>query len=74
MKPHVLFLFVCSSLAWAGSGDYNVNIHVTATHMRREPGDAARRQHLDVVIDGKKLQLESENHPHPTNTQDASLW
>jgi hypothetical protein len=64
VKPHVLFLLVCSSLAWAGSGDYNVNIHVAATHMWRQPGDAARRQQLDVIIDGKKLQLESESIPN----------
>jgi hypothetical protein len=64
VKPHVLFLLVCSSLAWAGSGDYNVNIHVAATHMLKEPGDSARRQQLDVIIDGKKLQLESETIPN----------
>ena len=63
MKPFLL-VFFCSSIAWAGSGDYNVNIHVTATHMRREHGDAARRQQLDVIIDGKKLQLESESIPN----------
>ena len=66
MKRRVQFLltFFCSALAWAGSGDYNVNIHVTATHMLRDHGDSARRQQLDVIIDGKKLQLESETIPN----------
>jgi len=62
MKP--LLLLFCSALACAGSSDYNVNIHVIATHMVREPGDGARRQELDVIIDGKKLQLESETIPN----------
>jgi hypothetical protein len=66
MKPRVQFVLVifCSSLVWAGSNDYTVNIHVTATHMVRERGDSARRQELDVIIDGKKLQLESETIPN----------
>lgn len=66
MKPRVQFLliFFYSSLAWAGSKDYNVNIHVTATHMLREHGDSASRQELDVIIEGKKLQLESETIPN----------
>jgi len=63
MKP-LLLLFFCSALACAGSSDYNVNIHVIATHIVREPGDGARRQELDVIIDGKKLQLESETIPN----------
>jgi hypothetical protein len=66
MKPCVqlLLVFCCSSLAWAGSPDYNVNIHVTASYMLRDHGDGARRQQLDVVIDGRKLQLESETIPN----------
>ena len=59
----LFLLFFCSALLWAGSSDYSVNIHVTATHMVRDHGDSARRQ-LDVIIDGKKLQLESETIPN----------
>lgn len=67
MKPHIQFLllfFFCSSLAWVGSNDYSINIHVSTTHMVRERGDSARLQQLDVIIDGKKLQLESESIPN----------
>jgi hypothetical protein len=64
LRAQFLLVFFCSALAWAGSGDYNVKIHVTATHMRRDHGDSARRQQLDVVIDGRKLQLESETIPN----------
>ena len=66
MKLRVQFLLIllCAALAAAASGDYNVNIHVTATHMLRDHGDSARRQQLDVIIDGKKLQLESETIPN----------
>jgi hypothetical protein len=64
LRAQFLLVFFCSALAWAGSGDYNVNIHVTATHMLRDHGDSARRQQLDVVIDGRKLQLESETIPN----------
>jgi hypothetical protein len=46
----LFLLFFCSALLWAGSSDYSVNIHVTATHMVRDHSDSARRQKITVRI------------------------
>jgi hypothetical protein len=64
MKKISLFalLFLLSAFAWAGSNsnpaEYTVNVHVSTSRMVPEAG--ARFQRLDVIIDGKKYELESE--------------
>lgn|ERR1035438_274809 len=64
MKIVSLFalLFVFSVFAWAGSNpnpaEYIVTVHVSKSRMVPEAG--ARFQRLDVIIDGKKYELESE--------------
>lgn len=62
MKKIALALLLLCSLAWAGPipnpAEYTVNIHVSASRMVPEHG--ARFQGLNVVIDGKKYELESE--------------
>lgn len=63
MKKISLFalLFLLSAFAWAGSNSNpaeTVNVHVSRSRMVPEAGP--RFQRLDVVIDGKKYELESE--------------
>jgi hypothetical protein len=57
MIPLAVLFF--SALAWAGGGshsaDYTVNVHVSSSST-----DLAGHQVLDVVIDAKKYELQSE--------------
>jgi hypothetical protein len=46
------------------AGDYNVNVHVSATRMVRNPGSLAHYQSLIVIIEGKKYELESLDLPN----------
>jgi hypothetical protein len=57
-------LFLSSALLWAGTGtnpaDYTVNVHVGASRMvHYEEKSVAYSQVLNIVIDGKKYELES---------------
>jgi hypothetical protein len=56
-------LLLFSALAWAASdsnpADYTVNVHVSSSRMVYIGNSIARQQDLDVVIDGKKCELES---------------
>jgi len=58
MKIAVAVLMLSSALAWAGTtanpAEYTINVHVSASYIVRE-----RDQQLNVVIDGKKYELES---------------
>ncbi len=58
----VALLFLFSAFAWAGSNpdpaEYNVSIHVTASHMVPEGGTVYQK--MEVLIDGKKYELQSE--------------
>ena len=55
-------LLLFTMLAWAGTppipADYNINVHVSASRMVSE-GEFYGFQGLNVVIDGKKYQLDS---------------
>ena len=59
MKKITIAMLLFSALAWAAGGqnpaDYTVNIHVSSSSMDRHG-----TQLLDVVIDGKKYELQSE--------------
>ncbi len=59
-------LLFFSALAWAASAgaDYTIDVHVTATRMVRDPGTIGRFQYLNVIINGKKFELESEGMPN----------
>jgi hypothetical protein len=61
----LVFFLLCSAFCWASpaDGDYNVNVHVSATRMVRNPGSLARCQSLTVTVDGKKYELESLDLP-----------
>ena len=59
MKHTISVLLMCSAMAWAAASDYNVNVHVGTSRMVLEGNSSAHHQNLDVVIDGKKYQLES---------------
>jgi hypothetical protein len=65
-KITLAVLLMLSAFAWAGSNanpaDYTVNIHVSRSRMVKN--GAAWWQKLDVVIEGKKYQLESEGAPN----------
>lgn len=66
MKLSILLplIFFCSALPLAGAPDYSINVHVTESRMVREPQSAGGMQRIKVVIDGKKLELESESIPN----------
>jgi hypothetical protein len=59
MKHLLVVLFFCSTLTAAAAPDYNLNVHVGTSRMVLEGNSSAHHQNLDVVIDGKKYQLES---------------
>jgi hypothetical protein len=56
-------LLLFSAFAWAGDkpnpADYTVNVHVTASRMVSERDYNIDVQKLNVVINGKKYELES---------------
>jgi hypothetical protein len=62
-----LLLLFCA-FAWAGtnpkSADYTVNVHVSASHMVINGRSVAYAQKLNVVIEGKKYELESSAFPN----------
>jgi hypothetical protein len=58
MKKMLLaIILICPVLAWAAPkpSEYTVAVHVTGSHLVYEAG--GKQLHLDVVIDGKKLEL-----------------
>lgn len=59
MKKITIAMLLFSALAWAAGdpnpAEYTVNVHVSASSMDRHG-----IQLLDVVIDGKKYELQSE--------------
>jgi hypothetical protein len=57
----IAFFFLLSAVALAAPNpsDYNINVHVSATRMVLESNSLAYRQNLNVVVDGKKYELES---------------
>jgi hypothetical protein len=60
-KATLAVLLFMSALAWAGTNpnpaDYTINVHVSRSRSVIE-GSPNRRQKLNVVIDGKKYELE----------------
>ena len=64
MKYRLLVIaFVFFSCLWTvaqGKNDYNVSVHVSASRSVKYSESGPRYQRLDVTIDGKKYQLESE--------------
>src|ERR1039458_1468044 len=63
MKKIVLvFLLLFSTFAWAGSepnpAEYTISVHISSSCMVIENGSNASQQKLNVVIDGKKYELE----------------
>jgi hypothetical protein len=56
----LLLLSTFASGAGPGSADYPVEIHVGTSRMVPEGANGARFQHLNVVINGKRYELESE--------------
>jgi len=68
-KITIAFLpLLLSALAWAGTApnpaEYTVNVHVSASRMVINGRSVAYAQELDVVIDGKKYELESSAFPN----------
>ena len=60
MTQMLAVLFLCSAVAWAAAApEYNVNVHVNASRMVIHGNSSAHYQNVDVIIDGKKCQLES---------------
>ena len=61
-------VLVLSACAWAGlnpnSAEYTINVHVTKSRMILRDTSISYQQMLDVVIDGKKYDLESVNYPN----------
>ena len=59
-------LLFCSALCWASTAadDYNVNVHVSASRLVRNPGSQGRSQSVTVIMDGKKYELESLDFPN----------
>ena len=60
MRQILAVLFFCSAVAWAAAApEYNVNVQVNASRMVLHGNSSAHYQNVDVIIDGKKCQLES---------------
>lgn len=61
-RTTVAILLLLSVCVWAASDpnptEYAINIHVSASHLVIEPTSNAYSQKLNVVIDGKKYELE----------------
>ncbi len=68
MKKITLAILLWSAFAWAGANpnpaEYTVNVHVSTSRMVIEGSSIARQQKLNVVIDGKKYELESDISPN----------
>lgn len=68
MKKIALAVLLLSAFAWAVSNpnpdEYTVNVHVTTSRTLIEGSSLARQQKLNVVIDGKKYELESDISPN----------
>ena len=68
MKKITIVILLLSVFATAGPNpnpaQYTVKVHVSTSHMVVEGTSIARRQKLNVVIDGKKFELESEISPN----------
>jgi len=62
-KIALAVLLSVSAFAWAGSSpnpaEYSVNVHVSRSRMVNDGRSIAYVQKLNVVIDGKKYELES---------------
>ncbi|HST12826.1 MAG TPA: hypothetical protein VLL05_20785 [Terriglobales bacterium] len=61
MKHALAVLLFCSAIAWSlpANPEYTVNVHVNASRMVLHGDNGAHYQNLSVVIDGKKVELES---------------
>lgn len=66
MKYHAIavLLFVSALAPAASEVDFSITVHVSATRMVREGGHSAYQQRLNVVIEGKKCELESLDMPN----------
>jgi hypothetical protein len=63
-KTALLVLLVLAAYSWAApnSDEYPLNVHVSSSRWFMEPGilvGPIARQKLDVIIDGKKYELEA---------------
>jgi hypothetical protein len=56
----LLFSTFAGAVAEPNPAEYTVNVHVSASYMVSERDNNLYVQKLDVVIDGKKYELESE--------------
>ena len=67
-KSTLAILLSLSAFAWAGTNsnpaEYTISVHVTTSRMVIEGSASAHQQRLNVVIDGKKYELESEIYPN----------
>lgn len=61
-------VLMLSASAWAGANpnpaEYTINVHVSKSRMILLGTSNAHQQKLDVVIDGKKYELESVAYPN----------
>jgi len=69
MKSCAVAILLLSALTcWAGAkpnpAEYTIGVHVGASHMVLEGNSVTHHQHLNVVIDGKKYELESIGAPN----------
>lgn len=65
MHPRFLaLLLLFSNSLWAATpskpAEYTITVHVTASRVIKHSESAPRYQHLDVTIDGKRYEVESE--------------
>jgi hypothetical protein len=62
----VAFLVFVSTMGWAAPAgpDFNINVHVTGSHMVVEGDSLAHRQVLSATVDGKKYELKSLTYPN----------
>lgn len=63
MKITVTLLLFAAALAWAGTdpgaGEYTIDVHVTSSRMAMLGASNTYVQRLDVLIAGKKYELDS---------------
>jgi hypothetical protein len=68
VKKIALAILLLSAFAWAGTNpnpaEYTIDVHVSASRMVIEGRSISYWQKLNVVIDGKKYELESDFPPN----------
>jgi len=66
MRKVVLSVLLLGALSWgaADQDQYSINVHVVSSHWGKWPGSAAA-QRLNIIVDGKKYELEAPASPNP---------